>query len=171
MSVNIFKNGILSKIAGAVGDAVPLINNFLTNQEGKGAADANTVYVLNNKIEELNSSLMKHTLIWTNPNTSAFSAQTININLSDYDAIYIDMLSTDSVQRAVPNQIIGKGGTVNITFSSHGSSGAPWITIRSVQVSDDSIVFSDCTQEQANGSNYSTVNFRIVPHKIYGIKF
>ena len=57
MSVNIFKNGILSKIAGAVGDAVPLINNFLTNQEGKGAADANTVYVLNNKIDELNSSL------------------------------------------------------------------------------------------------------------------
>lgn len=57
MSVNIFKNGILSKIAGAVGDAVPLINNFLTNQEGKGAADANTVYVLNNKIEEVNSSL------------------------------------------------------------------------------------------------------------------
>ena len=57
MSVNIFKNGILSKIAGAVGDAVPLINNFLTNHEGKGAADANTVYVLNNKIEELNSSL------------------------------------------------------------------------------------------------------------------
>lgn len=57
MSVNIFKNGILSKIAGAVGDAVPLINNFLTNQSGKGAADANTVYVLNNKIEELNSSL------------------------------------------------------------------------------------------------------------------
>lgn len=57
MSVNIFKNGILSKIAGAVGDAVPLINNFLTNQAGKGAADANTVYVLNNKIEELNSNL------------------------------------------------------------------------------------------------------------------
>lgn len=57
MSVNIFKNGILSKIAGAVGDAVPLINNFLTNQEGKGAADANTVYVLNNKIDEVNSSL------------------------------------------------------------------------------------------------------------------
>lgn len=57
MSVNIFKNGILSKIAGAVGDAVPLINNFLTNQAGKGAADANTVYVLNNKINEVNDSL------------------------------------------------------------------------------------------------------------------
>lgn len=57
MSVNIFKNGILSKIAGAVGDAVPLINNFLTNQAGKGAADANTVYVLNNKINEVNNSL------------------------------------------------------------------------------------------------------------------
>ena len=64
MSVNIFKNGILSKIAGAVGDAVPLINNFLTNQEGKGAADANTVYVLNNKIDELNSSLAKYVGYW-----------------------------------------------------------------------------------------------------------
>lgn len=70
MSVNIFKNGILSKIAGAVGDAVPLINNFLTNQEGKGAADANTVYVLNNKIEELNNSLTVERVVL---NTQAYS--------------------------------------------------------------------------------------------------
>ena len=117
---------------------------------------------------------MKHTLIWTNPNTSAFSAQTINVDVSTYDAIYIDFLpSTDdgSIQRAVPNQIIGKGGKVYITCGTHGSSGVPWITTRSVQVSDDSIVFSDCTQQQTNGSNYTTVNYRIVPHKIYGIKF
>ena len=116
---------------------------------------------------------MKHTLIWTNPDisASAFAAQTINIDLSDYDAIYIDMLSTDSVQRAAPNQIIGKGGTVYITYGTQNSSATPWITTRSVQVSDDSIVFSNCTQQQTNGSNYSTVNYRIVPHKIYGIKF
>lgn len=173
MSVNIFKNGILSKIAGAVGDAVPLINNFLTNQEGKGAADANTVYVLNNKIGELNSSLMKYTLIWTNPDisASAFAAQTINIDLSDYDAIYIDMLSTDSIQRAVPNQIIGKGGTAYISYSTTKSGGFPWVTTRNITVSDNSIIFSDCTQQQNNGSNYSTTNYRIVPYKIYGIKF
>lgn len=116
---------------------------------------------------------MKHTLIWTNPDisASAFAAQTININLSDYDAIYIDMLSTDSVQRAAPNQIIGKGGKVYITYGTQSSGGIPWITTRNVQVSDDSIVFSDCTQQQTNGSNYDTVNYRIVPHKIYGIKF
>ena len=116
---------------------------------------------------------MKHTLIWTNPDisASAFAAQTINIDLSDYDAIYIDMLSTDSVQRAAPNQIIGKGGTVYITYSTQSSGGIPWITTRSVQVSDDSIVFSNCTQQQTNGSNYSNVNYRIVPYKIYGIKF
>lgn len=77
MSVNIFKNGILSKIAGAVGDAVPLINNFLTNQEGKGAADANTVYVLNNKIEELNSSL---TQIISNLGNIKIVANTMSIS-------------------------------------------------------------------------------------------
>lgn len=53
MSVNRFKNGVLQKIAGAVGDAVPLINNFLTNQAGKGAADANTVYQLKNELDSL----------------------------------------------------------------------------------------------------------------------
>lgn len=71
MSVNIFKNGILSKIAGAVGDAVPLINNFLTNQAGKGAADANTVYVLNNKIDEVNSSLNSKVSNFTSGNYKA----------------------------------------------------------------------------------------------------
>lgn len=57
MSVNRFKNGVLQKIAGAVGDAVPLINNFFTNQPGKGAADANTVYTLKNEIDSVNDSL------------------------------------------------------------------------------------------------------------------
>lgn len=57
MSVNIFQNGVLQKIAGTVGDAVPLINNFLTNQPGKGAADANTVYQLKNELNSVNDSL------------------------------------------------------------------------------------------------------------------
>ena len=125
-------------------------------------------------VQELNSSLIKHKLIWTNPNTSAFAAQTINIDVSPYDAIYIDFLpSTDdgSVQRAVPNQIIGKGGAVYISYSTTKSGGFPWVTTRSITVSDNSIVFSDCTQQQNNGSNYSNVNYRIVPYKIYGIKF
>ena len=57
MSVNQYVGGVLKRIAGAVGDAVPLINNFLTNKEGVGAADANTVYVLKNEIDTLNDSL------------------------------------------------------------------------------------------------------------------
>ena len=122
----------------------------------------------------IDNSLIKHKLIWTNPNTSAFAAQTINIDVSPYDAIYIDFLpSTDdgSVQRSVPNQIIGKGGTVYISYSTTKFGGFPWVTTRSITVSDNSIVFSDCTQQQNNGSNYSNVNYRIVPYKIYGIKF
>lgn len=91
MSVNIFKNGILSKIAGAVGDAVPLINNFLTNQEGKGAADANTVYVLNNKIEELNSSLGKYELLFYATSTGNISVQ----DLTKYKAV-LALLQVDN---------------------------------------------------------------------------
>lgn len=91
MSVNIFKNGILSKIAGAVGDAVPLINNFLTNQAGKGAADANTVYVLNNKIDELNNSLnnLFNLVLLSDAYTSGNI--TLNDNLSNYKFIYCEI--------------------------------------------------------------------------------
>lgn len=70
MSVNRFKNGVLQKIAGAVGDAVPLINNFLTNQPGKGAADANTVYQLKNEIDSVNDSLGSYELLLETNSTS-----------------------------------------------------------------------------------------------------
>lgn len=90
MSVNIFKNGILSKIAGAVGDAVPLINNFLTNQAGKGAADANTVYVLNNKIDELNSSLGGVAFgVDSNGNRGYYDASGKFVNFIDGDGGFI----------------------------------------------------------------------------------
>ena len=149
---------------------VGAINGITSDISGEADDIAASIKCVN----ELNSSLIKHKLIWTNPNTSAFAAQTINIDVSPYDAIYIDFLpSTDdgSVQRAVPNQIIGKGGTVYISYSTTKSGGFPWVTTRSITVSDNSIVFSDCTQQQNNGSNYSNVNYRIVPYKIYGIKF
>ena len=145
----------------------------LTTMEQVEASTDDSKAVGAGAVKELSSSLMRHTLIWTNPDisASAFAGQTITVDVSPYDAIYIDMLSTDSIQRVVPNQIIGKGGTVYITYGTQGSNGVPWITTRNVQVSDNSIVFSDCTQQQTNGSNYTTVNYRIVPHKIYGIKF
>lgn len=52
MSVNIFQGGKLVKVAGQITDAIPLINNFLTNQSGVGAADANTVYMLKNELDK-----------------------------------------------------------------------------------------------------------------------
>ena len=105
MSVNIFKNGILSKIAGAVGDAVPLINNFLTNQAGKGAADANTVYVLNNKIEELNSSLseeINNTLHFPNYENEVTISEESVINYTATSNGYVHVLSDSGVFKNVP---------------------------------------------------------------------
>lgn len=144
----------------------------LTTMEQVEASTDDSKAVGAGAVKELSSSLMKYTLIWTNPNNSPFNAQTINIDLSSYDAIYIDILNDGtSIQRSVPNPIIGKGGNSYISYCNTKSGGAPWICVRVVTISDDSIVFSDCTQQQTNGSNYTTVNYRIVPHKIYGIKF
>lgn len=62
MSVNIFQDGKLVKVAGQITDTIPLINNFLTNQSGVGAADANTVYTLKNEIDKTVSDLQTKSL-------------------------------------------------------------------------------------------------------------
>ena len=56
MSVNIFKNGVLKKIAGAVGDALPLANNLLTTVPGS-ALDATQGTILDEKVSQLNRNL------------------------------------------------------------------------------------------------------------------
>lgn len=45
------------KVIGGV-VAFPLINNFLTNQPGVGAADANTVYTLKNEVDGISNKLL-----------------------------------------------------------------------------------------------------------------
>ena len=105
-------------------------------------------------------------LLWTNPNSrTSFAAQTVNINLTDYDLILIFYYShnADTLNDpcAVISAILLKDYT-NGLYTGSPNSGSN--TGRKVTVSNSGIVFENCIH------NGSTGNTHCVPICAYGIK-
>ena len=103
-------------------------------------------------------------LLWTNPSpTSAFSAQTISLDLSEYDDVEVEF-------KVYPSEDV-----VNVASAGIGEVGVcstvrtdTWLTqARTFTVSATGVAFSDCRL----GSNASVYNNHSVPLKIYGIKY
>ena len=101
------------------------------------------------------------TLLWTNPApTSNFSAQTVSLDLSDYDAVCIITKTTaTSAYRYWQFGLVGH----SISMLNKSSTSAT-LSGRAAQVDPDGITFS-------NGYNGSTAGAaNCVPWYIYGIK-
>ena len=101
------------------------------------------------------------TLLWTNPApTSNFSAQTVSLDLSEYDAVCIITKSTAG-SSYTHWQFCLVGG--DVTMANKGISNTT-LYGRSAQVAEDGITFS-------NGYNNATAGAaNCVPWYIYGIK-
>lgn len=105
---------------------------------------------------------VKLDLLWTNPSpTSSFSAQTVSINLSDYDVLFICHYS-DYAQNPRPQRV------VSVALKSYGYGmlvdGSNLWPRRNVVVTNTGVQFTDAV---ANGS---TSNGFCVPQYIYGLK-
>ena len=101
----------------------------------------------------------KAKLLWTNSNpTSAFPAQTLYIDLANYDAIIIDVgyVSTYITNYRTIQVFPKTGETYNMLNGFYGANGS-WV--RTVTVNEDSIIFGSCQQ---NNGTY--------PLAIYGVK-
>lgn len=100
-------------------------------------------------------------LIWTNPDpTSNFSAQTVSLDLSGYDAVCIITKSTASSDYT--HWQFGMVGSY-LTMANKGTSSAT-LYGRTAQIDPDGIIFS-------NGYNNATAGAaNCVPWYIYGIK-
>ena len=103
-------------------------------------------------------------LLWENSSTStAFSAQTITLNLSSYKLfllLFKRYIGDDGAQQIV----VGKG------YNMIMSDAAYKIIFRNFELTDISIIFQDNLIESTYGSNYSTDNDYMLPYKIYGIR-
>lgn len=112
------------------------------------------------------------TLLWTNTSpTSSFAAQTIALDLSAYDAVFIIANSNTSDFPAMPTSfgIIG-GGTCCIDYAyACGSAGLSGIMARVFIPTSTGVEFEGGYIANFT-ANYNTADNLLVPQKIYGIK-
>lgn len=130
---------------------------------------------MKNKLKETLSNIMaylfkceRRTLLWENPNPSAFfSAQSIYMNLSEYDAfdvIVCDYAGDATRRLRWASMRCFKGGTFCVPILYWGGSRLDNFSMRP-------FTFYDNRVDIAGGYNYSEANNgNAVPVKIYGIK-
>lgn len=118
------------------------------------------------------------TLLWENPNpTSSFAAQTISLDLSNYDMVLIESrFHTSSYYDAnFSRKIIevGKRDTLEVLQTPNASSVAytMYNATRHVITSNSDVYFSDGKYKNVTVSNaaFTSDNSYCIPQKIYGI--
>lgn len=109
---------------------------------------------------------MKMDLLWTNPSpTSDFASQTVSLDLSEYDHLYVSYLALSS--GTVYCDFILKQKNVTIEQLS-GVNQA--LKFRTALWNDSGITFSDCNSRTTLNGAGSTANGSLVPYRVYGIK-
>ena len=98
-------------------------------------------------------------LLWTNPSpTSEFGAQTINVNLSDYDLIEIMFFNGTSNTRIYHSRTItGLGGSISNNETGY----------RFFETTNTSVSFGNCYQAASSGT---ITNGVLIPAYIIGYK-
>lgn len=105
-------------------------------------------------------------LLWENASpSSSFNAQTISLNLSEYDYIEIDfkLRSKDSI---IVEKVAGYVGQISVGY---GCSGGAWWYRRAV-VELNSVAFEVATVASGTSSSSDSGTTTMIPYRIYGIK-
>lgn len=102
-------------------------------------------------------------LLWTNPSpTSAFSAQTVSLDLSGYDAVLVECTLTNSATSAHITGILLVGYAGNITGEGAGTNN--YIYVRNADVQATGLTFGTGYRSGTASTSYC------IPFRIYGIK-
>lgn len=114
------------------------------------------------------------TLLWTNASpTSNFAAQTVSLDLSGYDAVFVvsNLMTTGENNTGV---FVKKGLATETNIVMYGAivaASAMTVQIRGVTATDTGVVFSDAKLKAATSTSAgSTENSRCIPLYIFGIK-
>lgn len=149
---------------GDTATSIPIVN---MNAKFDSTAHMNSMDMTSQEIEDFVDSLDAQgkpseyrKLLWTNPSPSAtFGAQTISLDLSEYDAVDIECYLSAGGMTSVRRTEVGKLGEVG----GLGSTGATYT--RMATVASAGIAFT----EGKNGN--TTNNTWATPYAIYGIKY
>ena len=119
---------------------------------------------------EAGDMIEQRTLLWTNPNpTSAFSAQTISIDLSEYDAIDVGLRHYTDVNFMVWGRCYRTAQGVALTCSDKNLHR----TTRTITMTDTGVQFTNAYGTNASGAFFNSGTESTngsIPYRIYGIK-
>ena len=110
-------------------------------------------------------------LLWTNPDpTATFAAQTINLDLSEYDSVRVlSRTNTTSNHRRYFDCPVGNSQQI-FSFGSAGAGAATHLSNRSYTTSISGISFENSYYKNLTNTTVETDNFSCIPVEIYGIK-
>ena len=110
-------------------------------------------------------------LVWENSNpTSNFAATTIDIDLSDYDAVFITFRSSTSSDSIMATGISLMGDSTIFRYISYSGSNLR-LYGRGATASSSGITFSAATYRTQGSSSETTANDRFIPVRAYAVKF
>lgn len=105
-------------------------------------------------------------LLWTNSSpTTSFEGQTIQVDLSDYDAVQIISTGTNNSTHRISSGIVPIGYTSQVSWYAQIS-----YYVRTFNVSSTGVTFQDATDTAINTGSYGTNNNTAIPLYIIGYK-
>ena len=131
----------------------------------------NRILWISRHVKSENSNLSekqnKLELLWTNPNpTSDFAAQTLSIDLSNYDGVVIESARNDNAYFTRTAIQKGYRSHLYVVWAEATGFGA---NARPCRVEEASIVFDDASAYEYNGIGHGIAsNTMQIPLKIYG---
>lgn len=158
-------DGTLTGAVSALNNSLTLNTNLMGNTGISDIGDG----TVTGAIGALNSNPV---LLWTNQNpTAVMGTQTINIDLSEYEAIIVFYKGTQSPQFVKKNT----SDKQLLNFSGLGDQASAFIGTRTVGVNNNSVSFGigRYTYLRDGGSGSGTTgngNAQCIPQKIYGVR-
>lgn len=119
---------------------------------------------INNRIETLEQGVTMK-LLWENPNpTSSFAAQTVELDLSEYDKVLVIFKSYNTQEQYI-SVICKKDINTRCSYLWDAS----YIYLRNITPKSSGVTFGDCYYGKLLQS-MATQNTGLIPIEIYGIK-
>lgn len=113
---------------------------------------------------------MGMSVLWENTDTSSsYGANTIDIDLSNYDGVYVIFCSSTTSDAIVAQGFAFMSKSTIIRYPSYSGSTMRFYG-RTVTVSTTGISISAGSYRQQGSSSETTANDRIIPVRIYGVK-
>lgn len=129
---------------------------------GSNIKTLNNLSILGNG--NINISGFEMDLLWTNASpTSSFSAQTVSLDLTGYRAVAIEYISHLTGERLMEPLLL------KTQYQLQCVAGLKFAS-RIVTIADTGVTFGEGKYSTSYNGNDSTLNERIIPEKIYGIK-